>query len=105
MKIESLSSPVDSTPEQKYAQLHRAMENGLTSCKARLDLGRVCIELKKFDEALQLYRVLPIGQEKTHLHGLLKRAGVDLSTPAPAEAVVKQLDRRVTQLEQEIGRL
>ena len=30
---------------------------------------------------------------------LLKRAGVDLSTPAPAEAVVKQLDRRVTQLE------
>ena len=35
---------------------------------------------------------------------LLKRAGVDLSTPAPAEAVVKQLDRRVTQLEQEIER-
>jgi oligoendopeptidase F len=33
---------------------------------------------------------------------LLKRAGVDLSTPAPAEAVVKQLDRRVAQLEQEI---
>ena len=36
---------------------------------------------------------------------LLKRAGVDLSTPAPAEAVVAQLDRRVTQLEQEIARL
>ena len=36
---------------------------------------------------------------------LLKRAGVDLSTPGPAEAVVKQLDRRVTQLEQEIERL
>ena len=36
---------------------------------------------------------------------LLKRAGVDLSTPAPAEAVVKQLDRRVSQLEAEIGKL
>jgi oligoendopeptidase F len=36
---------------------------------------------------------------------LLKRAGVDLSTAAPAEAVVTQLDRRVTQLEQEIERL
>ena len=36
---------------------------------------------------------------------LLKRAGVDLSTPAPAEAVVAQLDRRVTQLEKEIARL
>jgi oligoendopeptidase F len=36
---------------------------------------------------------------------LLKRAGVDLSTPTPAEAVVKQLDTRVTQLEQEIERL
>jgi oligoendopeptidase F len=36
---------------------------------------------------------------------LLKRAGVDLSTAAPAEAVVRQLDRRVTQLEQEIDRL
>ena len=36
---------------------------------------------------------------------LLKRAGVDLSTPAPVEAVVRQLDTRVTQLEQEIERL
>jgi len=36
---------------------------------------------------------------------LLKRAGVDLGTPAPAEAVVAQLDRRVTQLEKEIARL
>jgi oligoendopeptidase F len=36
---------------------------------------------------------------------LLKRAGVDLSTPAPAEAVVRQLDKRVTQLEEEIERL
>jgi len=36
---------------------------------------------------------------------LLKRAGVDLSTPAPAEAVVRQLDKRVTQLEEEIDRL
>ena len=36
---------------------------------------------------------------------LLKRAGVDLGTPAPAEAVVRQLDKRVTQLEQEIERL
>ena len=36
---------------------------------------------------------------------LLKRAGVDLSTPAPAEAVVRQLDRRVSQLEAEIEKL
>ncbi|MCM3881546.1 MAG: oligoendopeptidase F [Vicinamibacterales bacterium] len=36
---------------------------------------------------------------------LLKRAGVDLGTAAPAEAVVAQLDKRVTQLEQEIERL
>ena len=36
---------------------------------------------------------------------LLNRAGVDLSTPAPAEAVVKQLDRRVSQLEAEIEKL
>jgi oligoendopeptidase F len=36
---------------------------------------------------------------------LLKRAGVDLSTPAPAEAVVAQLDKRVSQLEAEIKKL
>ena len=36
---------------------------------------------------------------------LLKQAGVDLSTPGPAEAVVEELDRRVTQLEREIERL
>ncbi|MSO55783.1 MAG: oligoendopeptidase F [Acidobacteria bacterium] len=36
---------------------------------------------------------------------LLKRAGVDLGTPAPAEAVVAQLDARVSQLEAEIAKL
>ena len=36
---------------------------------------------------------------------LLSRAGVDLSTSAPADAVVKHLDRRVTQLEAEIDKL
>ena len=36
---------------------------------------------------------------------LLSRAGVDLSTSGPAEAVVKQLDRRVSQLESEIEKL
>jgi oligoendopeptidase F len=36
---------------------------------------------------------------------LLKGAGVDLSTPAPAEAVVAQLDKRVSQLEAEIEKL
>jgi oligoendopeptidase F len=36
---------------------------------------------------------------------LLKRAGVDLSTAAPAEAVVRQLDKRVSQLEAEIAKL
>jgi oligoendopeptidase F len=36
---------------------------------------------------------------------LLKRAGVDLGTPAPAEAVVAQLDKRVSQLEAEISKL
>ena len=36
---------------------------------------------------------------------LLKRAGVDLGTPAPAEAVVAQLDKRVSQLEAEIAKL
>jgi oligoendopeptidase F len=36
---------------------------------------------------------------------LLKRAGVDLGTPGPAEAVVAQLDKRVSQLEAEIEKL
>ena len=36
---------------------------------------------------------------------LLRRAGVDLSTSGPADAVVKQLDLRVTQLEAEIDKL
>jgi oligoendopeptidase F len=36
---------------------------------------------------------------------LLKQAGVDLGTPGPAEAVVAQLDKRVSQLEEEISRL
>jgi oligoendopeptidase F len=36
---------------------------------------------------------------------LLKRAGVDLGTPEPVEAVVALFDKRVSQLEEEIGKL
>ena len=36
---------------------------------------------------------------------LLERAGVDLRRPEPVQAVVDQLDRRVSQLEEEIDRL
>jgi oligoendopeptidase F len=35
----------------------------------------------------------------------LRAAGVDLRDPGPIQAVVDELDRRVTQLEAEIARL
>ena len=35
----------------------------------------------------------------------IKQAGVDLGTPGPAEAVVAQMDKRVSQLEAEIAKL
>lgn len=56
------------------------------------------------EEGVQRFLELLRAGGSDYPMNLLKRAGVDLSTPAPAEAVVKQLDRRVTQLEREIER-
>jgi oligoendopeptidase F len=50
--------------------------------------------------AIERYLTLLKSGGSDHPMPLLQRAGVDLSKPEPVQAVVEQLDRLVTQLEQ-----
>ena len=52
--------------------------------------------------ALDRYLTLLKSGGSDHPMTLLRRAGVDLSSPEPVRAVVAQLDALVTQLEREI---
>jgi oligoendopeptidase F len=55
--------------------------------------------------AIDRYLMLLKSGGSDHPMALLQRAGVDLSRPEPVRAVVEQLDRLVTQLEDAIGKL
>jgi oligoendopeptidase F len=55
------------------------------------------------DAAIERYLTLLKSGGSDHPMTLLQRAGVDLSKPEPVRAVVEQLDRLVTQLEQAIA--
>ena len=55
--------------------------------------------------AIDRYLMLLKSGGSDHPMTLLQRAGVDLSRPEPVQAVVEQLDRLVTQLEQAIDAL
>lgn len=57
------------------------------------------------EEAVDRYLNLLRAGGSDHPMELLKRAGVDLGQPEPVQAVVKQLDELVTQLEQEVEKL
>jgi len=58
----------------------------------------------KREAALERYLTLLKAGGSDHPMPLLQRAGVDLSTPEPVQAVVDQLDALVTQLEEAIAR-
>ena len=53
--------------------------------------------------AIERYLTLLKSGGSDHPMALLQRAGVDLSKPATVRAVVDQLDRLVTQLEEAIA--
>jgi oligoendopeptidase F len=56
-------------------------------------------------DAIDRYLTLLKAGGSDHPMPLLKRAGVDLSRPETVRAVVDQLDRLVTRLEQELGKI
>jgi oligoendopeptidase F len=56
------------------------------------------------EAAIERYLTLLKAGGSDHPMPLLQRAGVDLSTPEPVQAVVDQLDALVTQLEEAIAR-
>ncbi|RPH55266.1 MAG: oligoendopeptidase F, partial [Acidobacteria bacterium] len=56
-------------------------------------------------EAVQRYLALLKSGGSDYPIVQLQQAGVDLRQPGPVQAVVEQLDRRVTQLEAEIARM
>ena len=86
MQLEQFSTPVNESPAVRYARLHRAIDQGLCSPRARLELGMTCLELGKADEALICCRLLPGGPERARLAALLAQRGIKIAAAPPGSA-------------------
>lgn len=89
MQLESHATPPRETPQQRYANLHRALERGLDSDEIWKELVEVSLKLGHSDEAARCVR--RIGNEATRLalQSRLERLGLcasstDRPTGAPA---------------------
>lgn len=65
MQLESHATPAMETPQQRYANLHRAIERGLDSDEVWKELADVSLRLGQGDEAVRCMR--RIGNEATRL--------------------------------------
>ena len=87
MHLESHATPLGDTPQQRYASLHRAIEQGLDSDDVWSELASVCHALDHRGEALHcVQRIQDAGRRARAERGLFDPAGRDPrgSTAAPA---------------------
>jgi hypothetical protein len=56
VQLESHATPIEETPQQRYATLHRALERGLDSDEVWKELAEVSLRIGNSDEALSCLR-------------------------------------------------
>jgi hypothetical protein len=74
MKLEThiASAPTPAiTPQTRYASLHRSIEKGMHCDATYVELVKVCVLLKKNDEALRTFEKVKSPRERIHLQSLL----------------------------------
>lgn len=64
------------SPEQRYAQLHRDLERGVSPQQSHVELARTCIELGKIGEAARMLRDVQCPQTLQEITRLLASHGV-----------------------------
>lgn len=83
MQLESHATPPRESPQQRYANLHRAIERGLDSDELWKDLAEVSLAIGHRDEAVRCMRSIRNEAVRLALESRLSRLGL---TTAPASA-------------------
>ena len=87
MHLESHATPLGDTPQQRYASLHRAIEQGLDSDDVWSELASVCHALGHGGEALHcVERIQDAGRRARAERGLFDAAGREPRGPTEAPA-------------------
>jgi hypothetical protein len=77
VQLENIATPQeDTTPQLRYASLHRAVERGMASDEVFRELAEICLQLGHFDEALRVYEGMQPGSSKDHVASRLVRRGL-----------------------------
>ncbi len=77
MQLENITTPQeDSTPQLRYASLHRTVERGLASDEVLRELVEICLQLGHLDEAVRVHSTMKAGPTRDHVGALLARRGL-----------------------------
>lgn len=77
MQLEKIATPQeDSTPELRYASLHRAVERGMASQEVLRELAEICLRLGHVDEAVRVHAGMKPGPLREHVASRLSRQGL-----------------------------
>lgn len=88
MQLGNIATPQEeSTPELRYASLHRAVERGMASQDVFRELAEICLQLGHLDEAVRVHEGMEPGPLRDHVASRLRRRGLlDAAHPAPSAA-------------------
>ncbi len=86
MQLESHATPQRETPQQRYANLHRAIERGLESDEVWKDLADACLSLGHNDEAVRCLGRMRSEAARLALESRLIRLGLVSAGAARAAA-------------------
>lgn len=87
MQLESHATPPAETPQQRYANLHRAIERGLDSDEVWRELAEVSLVLGHTDECLRCLRHIQNDTMRLALGSRLARRGlIDAEVAASSQA-------------------
>jgi hypothetical protein len=88
VQLESHAQPQRETPQQRYANLHRALERGLDSDEVWKELADVSLAIGHGDEAVRCMRRIKNEATRLALESRLQRLGLcEAPATAPAAAV------------------
>jgi hypothetical protein len=77
VQLEKIATPQeDSTPELRYASLHRAVERGMASQEVLRELAEICLQLGHVDEAVRVHAGMKPGPLRDHIASRLSRKGL-----------------------------
>ena len=91
MQLESHATPAMETPQQRYANLHRAIERGLDSDEVWKELADVSLRLGHGDEAVRCMRRIENETNRLALASRLARLGLIQEHGAPTVSTAEHL--------------